>query len=98
MDPDISELIRRVNADEPGAQDALFAAAYGELRKLARSRLRDGGRNTVLDTTSLVHESYLRLINGVNLRDNIKPTRERARLVLEKSSNHSVQRVRLRRI
>ena len=68
MDPDISELIRRVNADEPGAQDALFSAAYGELRKLARSRLRDGGRNTVLDTTALVHESYLRFINGGQLR------------------------------
>lgn len=68
MDQDISDLIRRVNASEPGAQDALFAAAYGELRKLARSRLRDGGRNTVLDTTALVHESYLRFINGGQLR------------------------------
>jgi RNA polymerase sigma factor (TIGR02999 family) len=67
MEQDISELIRRVNADEPGAQDALFAAAYGELRKLARSRLRDGGRNTVLDT-ALVHESYLRFIHGGQLR------------------------------
>jgi type I pantothenate kinase len=37
-------------------------------------------------------------INGVNLRENIVPTRERARLVLEKSADHSVQRVRLRRI
>jgi RNA polymerase sigma factor (TIGR02999 family) len=68
MDQDISELIRRVNAQEPGAQDALFTAAYGELRKLARSRLRDGGRNTVLDTTALVHESYLRFIHGGQLR------------------------------
>jgi RNA polymerase sigma factor (TIGR02999 family) len=68
MGDDISELIRRVNADEPGAQDALFAAAYGELRKLARSRLRDGGRNTVLDTTALVHESYLRFMKVGQLR------------------------------
>ena len=68
MDVGISELIRRVNADEPGAQDALFSAAYSELRKLARSRLRDGGRNTVLDTTALVHESYLRFIRGGQLR------------------------------
>ena len=68
MDLEISELIRRVNADEPGAQDALFSAAYSELRKLARSRLRDGGRNTMLDTTALVHESYLRFINGGQLR------------------------------
>jgi type I pantothenate kinase len=39
-----------------------------------------------------------RTINGVNLRENISPTRERARLVLEKSADHSVQRVRLRRL
>lgn len=65
---DFSELIRRVNAGETGAQDALFAAAYDELRKLARSRLRDGGRNTMLDTTALVHESYLRFVNGGRLR------------------------------
>jgi RNA polymerase sigma factor (TIGR02999 family) len=65
---DISELIRRVNLSEPGAQDALFASAYSELRKLARSRLRGGGRNTVLDTTALVHESYLRFLNIGQLR------------------------------
>jgi len=39
-----------------------------------------------------------RTINGVNLRDNISPTRDRARLVLEKSADHTVQRIRLRRI
>jgi type I pantothenate kinase len=37
-----------------------------------------------------------REINGVNLRENIQPTRERARLVLEKAPDHSVQTVRLR--
>jgi RNA polymerase sigma factor (TIGR02999 family) len=67
---DLSDLIRRLNAGEPGAQDALFAAAYPELRKLARSRLHDGGRNTVLDTTALVHESYLRFVQGGQLRSN----------------------------
>jgi RNA polymerase sigma factor (TIGR02999 family) len=41
--------------------DAGFAGAYQDLRRLARARLRDGGRNTVLDTTALVHETYLRL-------------------------------------
>jgi RNA polymerase sigma factor (TIGR02999 family) len=64
----IGDLMRSVNAGETGAQDALFAAAYGELRKLARARLRHGGRNTVLDTTALVHESYLRFIKGGHLR------------------------------
>lgn len=65
---DISDLIARVNRGESGAQEALFAAAYGELRKLARSRLRDGGRNVCLDTTALVHESYLRFVAGGQLR------------------------------
>lgn len=37
-------------------------------------------------------------INAVNLRENIEPTRERARLVLEKGEDHRVERVRLRKI
>lgn len=45
----------------PPPLDALYADAYRELRRLARARLHGGGRNTVLDTTALVHESYLRL-------------------------------------
>jgi RNA polymerase sigma factor (TIGR02999 family) len=65
---DIGALIARVNAGEAGARDALFTAAYSELRKLARSRLRDGGRNTMMDTTALVHESYLRFIKLGQLR------------------------------
>jgi len=36
-------------------------------------------------------------INEVNLVENILPTRERASLILEKSADHSVRRVRLRR-
>jgi type I pantothenate kinase len=37
-------------------------------------------------------------INGVNLRENILPTRQRARLVLHKSADHSVDAVALRRM
>lgn len=68
MPHDLSDLLRLANARVPGAQDALFSAAYPELRKLARSRLREGGRCTVLDTTALVHESYLRFVKGPTLR------------------------------
>jgi len=39
-----------------------------------------------------------RTINGVNLRENIITTRDRARLVLEKGSDHAVKRVRLRKL
>ena len=64
----ITELIRQVNVGQSGARDRLFATAYDELRKLARSRLRDGGRNVCLDTTALVHESYLKFVNSGQLR------------------------------
>jgi RNA polymerase sigma factor (TIGR02999 family) len=64
----LTALIARVQAGETGARDALFAAAYDELHRLAQARLRDGGRNTVLDTTSLVHESYLRFVRSGELR------------------------------
>jgi type I pantothenate kinase len=36
-------------------------------------------------------------INEVNLLENILPTRERASLILRKSGDHSIERVRLRR-
>jgi type I pantothenate kinase len=36
-------------------------------------------------------------INGVNLRENIGPTRDRARLILRKGPDHSVQQIRLRK-
>ena len=41
---------------------------YDELRRLARARLRAGGRNTLLDTSSLVNESYLRFAAAGQLR------------------------------
>lgn len=37
-------------------------------------------------------------INGLNLRENILPTRNRARLILEKGPNHAVQQVYLRKL
>ena len=37
-------------------------------------------------------------INGPNLVQNIKPTRERARLILEKGPDHSVRSVKLRKL
>lgn len=64
----LTELLGRIQAGDTEARDALFAAAYPELHRLARARLRDGGRNTVLDTTCLVHESYLRFVRAGELR------------------------------
>ena len=64
----LTELLGRIQAGDPQARDALFASAYSELHRLAHARLRDGGRNTVLDTTCLVHESYLRFVRAGELR------------------------------
>lgn len=45
-----------------GASDSPWSAAlYRQLQRLAHARLRDGGRNTMLDTTALVHEAFLRM-------------------------------------
>jgi len=64
----ITQLLHRMHAGDPGARDELFTAAYEELRRLARARLREGGRSVVLDTTSLVHECYLRFVASGELR------------------------------
>jgi RNA polymerase sigma factor (TIGR02999 family) len=64
----LTELLGRVRSGDAGARDTLLAAAYAELHQLARARLRDGGRDSVLDTTCLVHESYLPFVNAGELR------------------------------
>ncbi|MBC8058238.1 MAG: sigma-70 family RNA polymerase sigma factor [Rhizobiales bacterium] len=43
---------------------------YAELRRLARSRLAGGGRHTMLDTASLVHEAFLRMQRDGGVRVN----------------------------
>ncbi len=51
-----------VEIEKPApAAEALFAQLYHELRRLARSRLAGGGRHTLLDTSALVHEAFMRM-------------------------------------
>jgi RNA polymerase sigma factor (TIGR02999 family) len=47
---------------------ALFAASYSELRQLARSRLARSAPMTLLDSTALVNEIWLRLCDQERLR------------------------------
>jgi len=65
---ELTQLLHKVQQGEAGARDELFAAAYSGLEQLARARLRQGGRSTLLDTRSLVHESYLRCVQSGTLR------------------------------
>lgn len=41
--------------------DALYAAVYDEMRRLARAHLRSGAERATLNTTELVHEAFLKL-------------------------------------
>jgi len=56
----LTDLLQRAQSGDAAARESLFAVAYDELRTQARAQLRKGGRNTFLDTTVLVHESFLR--------------------------------------
>lgn len=58
---DLSRLIDQGAGGSGVPVDALWAAAYSELKLLAHSRLYRDGESTLLDTTSLVNESYLKL-------------------------------------
>lgn len=58
---EITQLIEAGRAGGGVGSEALFTAAYEELRKLAHSRLLRSGPMTLLDTTALVNESWLRL-------------------------------------
>jgi RNA polymerase sigma factor (TIGR02999 family) len=65
---EITQLLQKVQAGDVSARQALFATAYPVLERLARARLRDAGRSTLLDTRGLVHDSYLRYVQGGALR------------------------------
>lgn len=54
------DLLHGARKGDKEALDALFALAYGELRRIAR-RVR-GSRSDTLSTTALVHEAYLKLL------------------------------------
>jgi RNA polymerase sigma factor (TIGR02999 family) len=49
----------------------LFNVLYQDLHRIARARLSHGGRNTLLDTTALINETYLRLsvLNDLRIED-----------------------------
>ncbi|MBL8311031.1 MAG: sigma-70 family RNA polymerase sigma factor [Burkholderiales bacterium] len=62
---DLTNLLKACNAGDVNAHDALFAVVYRELRSLARSKLSRESTLTMLDPTSLVHESWLRLMGNL---------------------------------
>ncbi len=57
--------------NDPLSVETLYAELYRDLKRAARTRLAGGGRNTLMDTSVLVHEAFLRMqrAEGLVLQD-----------------------------
>ena len=64
----VTELLLAVGAGDRQAFDRLVPLVYGELHRIASQRLRSEGAAETLQTTSLVHEVYLRLVDTSRVR------------------------------
>lgn len=60
---EITELLQQHGQGTPGAFDRLVPLVYNDLRRLARTQRRRGQPGQTLDTTGLVHEAYLKLVD-----------------------------------
>jgi RNA polymerase sigma factor (TIGR02999 family) len=65
---ELTQLFDAVNAGERSAVDRLMSVMYRELHQLAHRRLNAYPRQDSLETTGLVHESYLRFLKTGRLR------------------------------
>jgi RNA polymerase sigma factor (TIGR02999 family) len=66
----MSEVTRILSAIEQGdrhAAEQLFPLVYDELRTLAAQKLAQEAPGQTLQATALVHEAYLRLVDGANV-------------------------------
>ena len=59
---DVTQLIERARGGDRAAFDRLFELLYPELRRIAHARLSRNVRDTLLDTTALVNECYLKFV------------------------------------
>ena len=68
---EVSGLLKRWSAGDESARDQLIPLVYDRLRELAHQRLRAGPGDSSLNTTGLVHDAYLRLVDapGLDLPD-----------------------------
>lgn len=70
---DVTSLLFAARNDDSQAMNRLFEVLYDDLRLLARAKLRRSAPMTVLDTTALVHESYLRFLRTGDLKVEDRP-------------------------
>jgi len=88
-----------LDADE-GDVEEWYVARFLTLRDTAfrdpRSYFRRYAELSTEDAVSTARRIWTD-INGLNLRENIRPTRDRARLILRKAADHSIREIRLRK-
>jgi RNA polymerase sigma factor (TIGR02999 family) len=63
LDAEITNLLKAWSAGDPAALDQLSQQVYDELRQMARRYMKRERQDNTLQTTALVHEVYLRLID-----------------------------------
>ena len=61
---DVTRLLARVGGGDAAAAEQLLHEVYGELRRLAGSKMARERVGQTLQATALVHEAYLRLLGG----------------------------------
>lgn len=66
--PPITLLLQLAANGDRSALDQVYQSLYPDLKRIARSRLRQQGRGDNLGTTTLLHESFIRLVNARDLR------------------------------
>jgi RNA polymerase sigma-70 factor (ECF subfamily) len=96
---DITRLLRQHLAGEVEAFDRLVPLVYERLREIARRQLRRQANAPTLDTTALVHEAYLQLVDetGVSWQDRSHFYAITARAMRRIVVDHVRQRVALKR-
>src|SRR5262252_458074 len=60
---DVTQLLVNWSQGDQGALEQLMPLVYGELRRLAAAYLRRERSNHTLQSTALVHEAFLRMVN-----------------------------------
>lgn len=63
---EFTEIMHAIEAADPLAADRLLPLVYDELRRLAAAHLAGEQPGQTLQPTALVHEAYLRLLEGEN--------------------------------
>ncbi len=61
---DVTQILSRIESGDPTAAEQLLPLVYDELRKLAAHRLTQEKPGQTLQATALVHEAYLRVVDG----------------------------------